>query len=132
MVALMAAHCGFPVVFLAVTTTLGPVVRLREMRSDVVDHVMTASVTRPGVTDAAIVAPSPPVRMAPPLPVSAIRYTRLPSPAASYCCRTPAGSQLSIIPFGEARKRFHGLKARTSLSESSLEYVNAGVSTFES
>jgi len=43
------------------------------MRSDVVDHVMMASVARFGVTDAAIVAPAPSVRMVAPLPVNATR-----------------------------------------------------------
>src|SRR5436190_15750296 len=119
MAAFIGTHCQRPVVFRAVTTTFGPVVRLSEMRFDRVDHVMAVLAARLGVTVAPIVAPAPPVRIAAPLPVTAIRYTRFPSSAGPNCWRTPAGSQLSTIPFGAARRRFHGLKARTSLSDNS-------------
>ena len=73
----MGTHCDLPVVFRAVTTTFGPVVRLSEMRLEEVDHVMVSSFARLGVTVAPIVempvAPAPPVRIVAPLPDTAIR-----------------------------------------------------------
>ena len=69
----MDAHCGRLVLFLAVTTTFGPVVLLNETRSDCVDHVTVASAARSGATAAPIVVPGPPVRIVAPLPVKAIR-----------------------------------------------------------
>src|SRR5579859_4505027 len=127
-VARTATHSAELVVFRPVTTTVGPVVRLSEIRSDPADQVIVWS-ARAGVTVAPMVAPGPPVRMDDGLFINAMRNGRFPCPADSYLLLTPAGSQSSAGAFGAARSRFHGLKAGSSCSDNSLEYVNAGAPT---
>src|SRR5580700_7312821 len=117
---MIGAYCASSVLFAPVTTTFVPVVRLRETKSDVVDHEIVLSTASLGITLAPIVTPGPPVRIrAPPpveapnrprsaaAPVNAIRNT--PRPAASYFSLAPAGSHPSADAFGAARNKFQGL-----------------------
>src|SRR5262245_46148048 len=101
-VAVTGTHAGIPGL-LPITRTLPPSPLSSVTSFESLDHLTDLS-ARAGMTVAPSVALAPPVRMEAGEPVSAIRKTSLPNPAASYLARAPAGSQSSTTPAGVARR----------------------------